>query len=116
MRHRKKTKILDRKKAPREAMLNNLACQLVLYEKISTTEAKARALRPYIEKLVTKAKKNTVANRRLILSKLPIKKSVKKLFDVLGPRYQERAGGYTRIIKTSVRKSDGAQMAVIEFV
>ncbi|MBU1131148.1 50S ribosomal protein L17 [Patescibacteria group bacterium] len=116
MRHRNKIKILDRKKAPRESLLNNLACQLILYEKITTTLAKAKVLRPRAEKLVTRAKQDTVANRRLILAKLPVKKAVKKLFEVIGPRYKERAGGYVRITKTGVRKGDGALMAVIEFV
>ena len=116
MRHRKSKKTLDRKKAPREALLSNLACQLVLYEKISTTQAKAKALRPIVEKMVTRAKKDTLANRRLLISKLPIKKAVKKLFEVFGPKYLERAGGYLRITKIGIRKGDGAEMATIEFV
>ena len=116
MRHRVNKKTLDRKKAPREALLSNLACQLVLYEKISTTQAKAKVLRPIVEKMITRAKKDTLANRRLLLSRLPIKKAVKKLFEVHGPKYSERAGGYLRITKTGTRKGDGAEIANIEFV
>lgn len=116
MRHRKKTLVLDRKSAPRKALLGNLACQLILYEKITTTLAKAKALRPLAERMVTRAKKDTLANRRLLLSKLPIKNAVKKLFNVYGTKYLERKGGYLRMTKLNTRKGDGAEMARIEFV
>ncbi len=116
MRHRNKKKILDRKKAPRKALLGSLACQIILYEKIKTTEAKAKTVKPIVEKIITRAKKDTLANRRLIISRLPIKNAVKKAFEVLGPRYKERKGGYLRIIKMGPRKGDGAKMAQIEFV
>ena len=116
MRHRSKKITLDRKKAPRKALLGNLAAQVILYEKIQTTEAKAKAVKPLVEKIVTRAKKDNLANRRLLLAKLPIKSSVKKVFEVIAPRYQEKAGGYLRIIKLGVRQGDGAKMAQLEFV
>ena len=116
MRHRSKKVTLDRKKAPRKALLGNLAAQVILYEKIQTTEAKAKAVKPLVEKMVTRAKKDNLANRRLLLAKLPIKSSVKKVFEVIAPRYQEKAGGYLRIIKLGVRQGDGAKMAQLEFV
>jgi len=116
MRHRSKKVTLDRKKAPREALLRNLATQIILYEKITTTEAKAKALKPIVEKLITKSKVDNLANRRMLISYLPIKSSVKKAFEVLGPRYQERPGGYLRITKLENRLGDGAKMVQIEFV
>jgi large subunit ribosomal protein L17 len=116
MRHRKHKKTLDRKSAPRKALLNNLACHLILYEKIKTTEAKARVLRPLVEKMITRSKADTLANRRILLGKLPIKSAVKKAFEVLGPKYKERKGGYVRIIKLGQRKGDMAKIAQIELV
>ena len=116
MRHRSKKIILDRKKAPRKALLGNLASQIILYEKVQTTEAKARAVKPLVEKIVTRAKHDNLANRRLLLARLPIKSSVKKVVEVIAPRYKERQGGYLRIIKMSPRKGDEAKMAQIEFV
>ena len=116
MRHRKNKVTLDRKAAPRNALLKNLACQVILYEKIKTTEAKAKAIKPIVEKLITRSKTDSLANRRVILARLPIKKATKKLFEVLGPRYAERKGGYLRIIKLPVRAGDGADMAQIELI
>lgn len=116
MRHRHKTKTLDRNSTSRRALLGNLICQLFIYEKIATTEAKARAIKPLAEKFITRSKVNSLANRRLVLSRLPIKKAVKKLFEVYGPRYEKRNGGYLRIVKTGVRTGDAAKMAIIEFV
>ena len=116
MRHRKKKTILDRKKAPRKALLSNLACQVILYEKIQTTEAKARAVKPLVEKIITRGKVDNLANRRLVISKLPIKSAAKKVFEVLGPKYKERQGGYLRITKIGPRLGDGAKMVQIEFV
>ncbi|MBU1037300.1 50S ribosomal protein L17 [Patescibacteria group bacterium] len=116
MRHRKKKKILDRPKASRQALLKNLACQLILYEKIKTTEAKAKTLRPFVEKIITRSKNNTLANYREILKLLPIKSAVKKSFEVLGPRYKERKGGYLRIVKLNQRQGDAAKMVQIEFI
>ncbi|MBT4648828.1 50S ribosomal protein L17 [bacterium] len=116
MRHRKVTKILDRKKAPRKAMLENLATSLILYEKIKTTEAKAKVMRPFVEKLITRGKVKTVNNKQRLARVLPDKKAVQKVLDVLGPRYKDRNGGYCRIIKMGVRQGDGAHMAQIELV
>ena len=116
MRHRNKKVILDRKKAPREALLKNLAAQVILYEKITTTHAKAKAIKPIVEKLITKSKVDNLSNRRALISYLPIKSSATKAFEVLGPRYKERPGGYLRITKLESRLGDGAKMAQIEFV
>jgi len=116
MRHRKVTKTLDRKKAPRMAMLNNLATSLVLYEKIKTTEAKAKVLRPLVEKLITRGKVKSVHNKQILNKSLKDKKAVQKVLDVLGSRYKERKGGYTRIIKIGPRSGDGANMVQIELV
>ncbi|HLD27682.1 MAG TPA: 50S ribosomal protein L17 [Patescibacteria group bacterium] len=116
MRHRSKKKTLDRKKAPREALLKNLICQVILYEKIQTTEAKAKAVKPLVEKIITRGKTDNLANRRMLIAKLPIKKAVRKVFEVLGPKYKDRQGGYLRIIKIGTRHGDGAEMSQIEFV
>jgi len=116
MRHRKTTKILDRKKAPRKALMRNLATNLVLYEKIETTEAKAKSLKPIIEKLITKAKKGDLHARRELIKYLYLENAVKKMIEEIGPRYKDRKGGYTRIIKTNSRQGDAAKMAIIEFV
>ncbi|MFA4937319.1 MAG: 50S ribosomal protein L17 [Patescibacteria group bacterium] len=116
MRHRNKGRILDRTKAPRQALIKNLAASLILYEKIKTTEAKAKEMRGYVEKIITKGKANTLAARRLLLKQLPTENSVKKVLEVLSPRYQKRPGGYTRIVKLPRRKGDGAKLALIEFV
>jgi large subunit ribosomal protein L17 len=116
MRHRKHKKTLDRKTGPRQALLKNLTQSLILYEKIKTTEAKAKVLRPLVEKIVTRAKVDSVFNRREIMKKIPTKNATRKLFEVIGPRYRERKGGYLRIIKLSQRQGDGAKMAQIEFV
>ncbi len=116
MRHRVQKKTLDRKTGPRKALLKNLALQLVLHEKIRTTEAKAKVLRPLVERLVTTGKKNTLAARRSLLKVVPTELGVKKIMDELAPRYQARPGGYTRITKVALRAGDGARMAVIEFV
>ena len=116
MRH-KSTKItLDRKAAPRKALLINLAESLVLYEKITTTKAKAKAVSSFVQKLITKAKKQDLANRRELIKKLHTRNAVNKLMEVLGPRYQERKGGYTRITKSKNRVGDGAEEVVIELV
>ena len=97
--------------------MNSLALNLIVREKIKTTEPKAKELRPFIEKLVTKAKKGDIATRKLIVSKLSNrKKEVKKLFEVIAPKYLDKKGGYTRVLKLGARKSDGAPMAIIEFV
>ncbi len=116
MRHANKKKILDRKKAPRKALLRGLATSLVLYEKIKTTQAKAKVLRPFIEKLITKGKSNNLQARRALKRVLYQDNAVKKVLEVISPRYKERQGGYTRIIKLGARTGDAAKMAIIEFV
>ncbi|MFA5942151.1 MAG: 50S ribosomal protein L17 [Candidatus Paceibacterota bacterium] len=99
------------------ALMRSLARSLVLEEKISTTEAKAKALRPFVERLVTYAKKNTLASRRLAKTKLGDDAAVKKLFDSIGPRYATRPGGYTRVVKRALRGSnDARKLAYIAFV
>lgn len=116
MRHRKKGTILGREKAPREALLRNLAASVILYEKVKTTEAKAKAVKSLVEKAITSGKTPTIASRRKLMSFFYTEHPVKKIFEVLGPRYQNRAGGYTRIIKIGARKNDGAEMVQIELV
>lgn len=114
MRHRKKTKILDRKKEPREMMLRNLASSILIYEKVRTTKTKAKAVRPLVEKLITTAKKGDLTSRRKLISTLPQPNAVKKAMEVLGERYKDKNGGYTRIVKLPSRQGDGAEMAQIE--
>ncbi len=97
--------------------MSSLALSLIVREKIKTTLPKAKELRPFVEKIVTKAKKNDIATRRLVISSLSNRaKETKKLFDIIAPKYIDKKGGYTRILKLGVRKSDGAEMAQIEFV
>ena len=120
MRHRSKTVKLQRDKAHREALLRNLASSLIEHRQIRTTLAKAKALRPFIEKLVTLGKKNALHSRRRALSLLGsnqlAQRSVKILFDDIASASADRQGGYTRIIKLGQRRSDSAPMALIEFV
>jgi len=116
MRHRKKGKILGRKAAPRKALLRNLATSVILYEKVQTTEAKAKAVRPLVERAITAGKKPTLATRRNLMRVFYTEHPVKKIFEVLGPRYATRPGGYTRIIKLGSRKNDSASMVQIELV
>lgn len=116
MRHRKSGKILGRKKGPREALLRNMATSFVLYEKIQTTEAKAKALKPVVEKYITRSKEDTLHNRRELLKYFYDEKAVKKMFDVIAPRYKDRPGGYTRITKLGYRQGDSAPMVQIELV
>ncbi len=117
MAHTTKAQTFHRESGQRRALLKSLARSLVLEERISTTEAKAKALRPVVERLVTYAKKNTLASRRLAQTKLGDKDAVKKLFATIGPRYAERKGGYTRIVKRSKRGyNDARKLAYIAFV
>ena len=116
MRHGDKTKILGRTKAPRVALIRSLATSLVLYEKIKTTETKAKVLRPFVERLITIGKKNTLQGRRQLLAKLYLESAVKKVIDELAPRYAERKGGYLRIVKLGFRRGDAAKEVRIEFV
>lgn len=119
MRHLHRGNHLSRTSAHRTAMVRNLAASLIEHERIRTTVPKAKNLRPFVEKLVTLAKEPTVHRRRLAKAKLGNKHDaeIKKLFDVLGPRFQGRPGGYTRILKLSKRRlGDGGEQAIIEFV
>ena len=119
MKHRKKGRKLSRQRNQRKAMLQILAANLILKEKITTTEAKAKEVRPFVEKLITKSKLAEKENSLLViryLAKYLSAKPRKKIIDQIGPRYQKRAGGYTRIVKLGPRKSDGAKMAIIELV
>ena len=97
-------------------MLSNLAASLVMEERITTTLTRAKTLRPYVEKLVTKARRNDLHSRRLILREIEDTDVVTELFEQIAPRYADRPGGYTRIVKLGPRRGDGAEMAVIEFV
>ena len=116
MRHKVGGRKLQRTSAHRTALLRNMSAALIKHEQITTTVAKAKELRPYVEKLVTLAKRGGLANRRLAMSRLMDDKQLTKLFDELATRYASRNGGYTRIIKAGYRASDAAAMAVIEFV
>jgi large subunit ribosomal protein L17 len=116
MRHKSGGRKLQRTGAHRIAMFRNMSASLIKHEQITTTVAKAKELRPYVEKLVTLAKRGGLANRRLAMSRLMDEAQLAKLFDVLAARYADRAGGYTRIVKAGIRASDAAPMAIIEFV
>jgi large subunit ribosomal protein L17 len=116
MRHRVGGRKLQRTSSHRAALFRNMAAALIKHEQITTTTAKAKELRPYVEKLVTLAKHGGLSNRRLAQSRLMDDAQLAKLFDVLGPRYASRNGGYTRIIKAGIRASDAAAISVIEFV
>jgi len=115
MRHQKKGRKFGRERDIRRAFMKSLAFNLVAKEKIKTTEARAKELRPFIEKFVTRAKKGNLANRRLLIARLG-QQTTKKLFKKIAPKYKDKNGGYTRIIKLPPRKSDASKMAIIEFV
>jgi large subunit ribosomal protein L17 len=116
MRHKKKGRKLGRKVGNRRALLMNLACQLIVYKKIKTTDPKAKELRSYIEPLITLAKKNSLHSRRLVIKKIPKKNIVRILFEQIAPVFSDRPGGYTRIIKLGYRDNDRAPVSLIEFV
>lgn len=116
MRHRVGGRKLQRTSAHRIALFRNMSAALIKHEQITTTLAKAKELRPYIEKLITLGKKGGLSNRRLAHARLLDDAQLVKLFDVLAPRYADRSGGYTRIIKAGIRASDASPMAIIEFV
>jgi large subunit ribosomal protein L17 len=117
MRHGKAGKKFSRKTGERRAFMRSLANNVIRRERVETTVARAKAIRPVVEKAVTIAKKDTLASRRLLLSRFHDQGLVKKLIENLGPRYKERPGGYMRIVKTGkARKRDGVQVAIIEFV
>lgn len=116
MRHNKKFNHLSRKSAHRKAMLANMTISLIMHKRINTTLAKAKALRMYCEPIITRAKKDDMANRRLVFSYLNDKEAVKELFGVVADKIANRPGGYCRILKTGFRLGDGAEMAMIELV
>lgn len=116
MRHQNKGRRLNRTSSHRTAMLRNMTASLVEHELIRTTLPKAKELRRYAERLITISKKDSVANRRLVDSRLRNKPALKKLFETLGPRYNERPGGYLRILKCGFRPGDNAPMAYVELV
>lgn len=116
MRHLVKGKKLRRNTAQRRALLRNLVTSFLEKERVRTTLAKAKAARPLAEKMITLAKKDTLHSRRQALKCIYRKPVVKKLFEELGPRFSERPGGYTRIVKVGVRSGDGAEMAVLELI
>jgi large subunit ribosomal protein L17 len=116
MRHGKKFNHLGRTASHRSALLSNMACSLIEHKRINTTVAKAKALRVYVEPLLTKAKEDTTHNRRIVFSYLQSKEAVAELFRSVAPKIAERNGGYTRIIKTGFRQGDAADMALIELV
>ncbi|MEM7666126.1 MAG: 50S ribosomal protein L17 [Pseudomonadota bacterium] len=116
MRHGISQRKLSRKSGHRKALFRNMAAALIKHEQIHTTLPKAKELRPYVEKLITLAKRGGLSNRRLAQARLLDETQLKKLFDVLADRYSDREGGYTRIIKAGYRGSDSAQMAIIELV
>jgi large subunit ribosomal protein L17 len=116
MRHGKKFNHLGRKKGHRDALLMNMSNSLILHKRITTTLAKAKALRVHVEPILTKSKDNTTHSRRVVFSDLQSKEAIKELFDVVALKIADRPGGYCRIIKTGFRKGDGAETAMIELV
>ena len=116
MRHANRGRKLNRTASHRQAMFANMAASLIKHEQIVTTLPKAKELRPFVEKLVTLAKRGDLHARRQAVAKTRDEAMVKKLFEIIGPRYEARAGGYTRVLKAGFRYGDNAPMAVIEFV
>ena len=114
--HRVAGRKLSRYRDQRIALLRGLVSELIIHEKITTTLAKAKETRVVAEKLITHGKKGTLHHRRLAMAQVPNKKAVEKVFDDVAPRYEDRAGGYTRIIKLAPRQGDAAKMAIIELV
>ena len=116
MRHRKSGRKLNRTASHRKAMFANMAAALINHEQITTTLPKAKALKPFVEKLVTLAKRGDLHARRIAISRVRDEAMVKKLFEAIGPRYEDRQGGYTRVLRAGFRYGDNAPVAVIEFV
>jgi large subunit ribosomal protein L17 len=116
VRHRKKGRQLSRTRSHRKATLRNLATSLFRHERIETTTAKAKELRPFAERLITLARRGDVHARRLAATKIQDREVLGKLFDEIAPRYIERPGGYTRVLKLGNRKGDAAEMSLIELV
>ena len=116
MRHNKAINHLGRKCGHRKAMLANMATSLIMHKRIKTTVAKAKALKSYVEPLITKSKEDTTHSRRTVFSYLKNKEAIKELFGVIAPKIADRPGGYTRVLHTGFRLGDGADMALIELV
>ena len=116
MRHNKAINHLGRKSSHRKAMLANMATSLILHKRITTTVAKAKALKSYVEPLITKSKEDSTHSRRMVFSYLKNKEAIKELFGVIAPKIADRPGGYTRVLHTGFRLGDGADMALIELV
>ncbi len=116
MRHNRSINHLGRKSGHRKAMLANMACSLIMHKQIETTVAKAKALRMYVEPLITKSKDDSTHSRRTVFSYLKQKEAVTELFRTVAPKIADRPGGYTRIVKTGFRQGDAAEMAIIELV
>ena len=116
MRHNKAINHLGRKSGHRKALLANMATSLILHKRIQTTVAKAKALKMYVEPLITKCKEDTTHSRRVVFSYLKNKEAVTELFRTVAPKVADRPGGYTRVLKTGFRLGDGADMALIELV
>ena len=116
MRLNKAVNHLGRKSGHRKALLANMACSLVLHKRITTTTAKAKALKPYLEPLITKSKEDTTHNRRVVFSYLKNKEAVSEIFRTIAPKIADRPGGYLRILKVGNRQGDAAEMSLIEFV
>ena len=116
MRHNKAINHLGRKSGHRKAMLANMATSLILHKRIQTTVAKAKALKMYVEPLITKSKEDTTHSRRIVFSYLKNKEAVTELFRTIAPKIADRPGGYTRVLKSGFRLGDGADMALIELV
>ena len=116
MRHNKKFNHLSRTAEHRKAMLSNMACSLIMHKRIHTTTAKAKALRVFVEPILTKSKEDTTANRRLVFAKLKQKEVVTELFQNVSEKIANRPGGYTRILRTGYRLGDAAEMCIIELV
>ena len=116
MRHQKSGRKFGRNPAQRKALIRQQAVSMILHERITTTEAKAKTLRPVVEKLITIAREDTPHHRRLVMSKIDHGLATAKLFDVIGPRFEAAQGGYTRISKLGPRRGDAAPLALIELV
>lgn len=116
MRHLKHKVTLDRKTGPRKALLRHIVESVILYEKVKTTHAKAKAAQPLVERAITVSRRGTLTARRALVQELYTENAVRKCMEVLGPRYRERHGGYTRIVKLGERKGDNAPEVQIELV
>lgn len=113
--HRVSQKKLSRNTSQRKALLKNLANDLILRERIVTTKAKAKTVQPFVERLITRSKNNSITNRRILISKLGRENSVRKLLEIVGPIFKDKPGGYTRVVKLFPRVGDRSSMAIVEF-